>query len=42
LEIKIQINIKKQESIFEGVEKSNWEKDGDEYYFHRFLIFNPI
>jgi len=27
--------------IFEGVEKSNWEKDGDEYYFHRFFNFQP-
>ena len=22
--------------IFEGIETSNWKKDGDEYYFHRF------
>ena len=27
--------------IFEGIEKSNWEKDGDEYYFHRFFSFQP-
>ena len=27
--------------IFEGIEKSNWEKHGDEYYFHRFFNFQP-
>ncbi|MCD4773052.1 MAG: hypothetical protein K8R41_06680 [Bacteroidales bacterium] len=27
--------------IFEGIEKSNWEKEGNEYYFHRFFNFQP-
>jgi maltose alpha-D-glucosyltransferase / alpha-amylase len=27
--------------IFYGIEKSNWKKDGDEYYFHRFFDFQP-
>ncbi len=27
--------------IFEGLEDSNWEKDGDWYYFHRFFSFQP-
>ena len=27
--------------IFEGLEESNWEKDGDWYYFHRFFNFQP-
>ena len=27
--------------IFKGIEKSNWEKCGDEYYFHRFFSFQP-
>lgn len=27
--------------IFEGIEKSNWEKEGNEYYFHRFFSFQP-
>ena len=25
--------------IFYGIEKSNWKKEGDEYYFHRFFDF---
>jgi len=27
--------------LFEGMEPSNWEKDGDWYYFHRFFGFQP-
>jgi maltose alpha-D-glucosyltransferase / alpha-amylase len=27
--------------IFEGLCSSNWEKDGDRYYFHRFFEFQP-
>ena len=27
--------------IFKGIEKSNWEKKGDEYFFHRFFNFQP-
>jgi maltose alpha-D-glucosyltransferase / alpha-amylase len=27
--------------IFYGIEKSNWKKVGDEYYFHRFFDFQP-
>ena len=27
--------------IFKGIEASNWEKLGDEYYFHRFFNFQP-
>lgn len=27
--------------IFKGIETSNWEKCGDEYYFHRFFSFQP-
>lgn len=27
--------------IFKGIEKSNWEKSGDQYYFHRFFNFQP-
>jgi maltose alpha-D-glucosyltransferase / alpha-amylase len=27
--------------LFEGMESSNWEKDGDWYYFHRFFGFQP-
>lgn len=27
--------------IFKGIESSNWEKLGDEYYFHRFFHFQP-
>jgi len=27
--------------IFKGIETSNWEKKGDEYYFHRFFSFQP-
>ena len=27
--------------IFEGLCESNWEKDGDWYYFHRFFEFQP-
>lgn len=27
--------------IFEGLCDSNWEKSGDEYYFHRFFEFQP-
>ena len=27
--------------IFKGIETSNWEKQGDEYYFHRFFNFQP-
>lgn len=27
--------------IFEGLCTSNWEKSGDEYYFHRFFEFQP-
>lgn len=27
--------------IFKGIESSNWEKKGDQYYFHRFFNFQP-
>ncbi len=27
--------------IFKGLCSSNWEKDGEEYYFHRFFEFQP-
>jgi len=27
--------------IFYGIEQSNWRKDGDEYFFHRFFDFQP-
>ena len=27
--------------IFEGLCESNWQKDGDWYYFHRFFEFQP-
>ncbi len=27
--------------IFKGLCTSNWEKDGDEYFFHRFFEFQP-
>lgn len=27
--------------IFEGLCGSNWEKDGDQYFFHRFFEFQP-
>ena len=27
--------------IFKGIETSNWEKDGDDYFFHRFFNFQP-
>jgi maltose alpha-D-glucosyltransferase / alpha-amylase len=27
--------------IFKGIEDSNWKKDGEEYYFHRFFDFQP-
>ncbi len=27
--------------LFKGMEDSNWEKDGDYYYFHRFFGFQP-
>lgn len=27
--------------IFKGMETSNWEQDGDWYYFHRFFNFQP-
>ena len=27
--------------LFKGMEKSNWEKDGDWFYFHRFFGFQP-
>ncbi len=27
--------------IFKGIESSNWEKRGDEYFFHRFFNFQP-
>jgi len=27
--------------LFKGMEDSNWEKDGDWYYFHRFFGFQP-
>lgn len=27
--------------IFKGIEKSNWEKDKNGYYFHRFFNFQP-
>lgn len=27
--------------IFKGMESSNWEKEGDSWYFHRFFNFQP-
>ncbi len=27
--------------IFKGIESSNWEQCGEEYYFHRFFSFQP-
>jgi maltose alpha-D-glucosyltransferase / alpha-amylase len=27
--------------IFKGIETSNWKKDGDAYFFHRFFDFQP-
>lgn len=27
--------------IFKGIETSNWEKEGDNYFFHRFFNFQP-
>lgn len=27
--------------IFKGIESSNWEKKGDQYFFHRFFNFQP-
>lgn len=27
--------------IFEGIEESNWTKDGEEFFFHRFFDFQP-
>ena len=27
--------------IFYGIEESNWKKDGEEFYFHRFFDFQP-
>ncbi len=27
--------------IFYGIEESNWKKDGEEYFFHRFFDFQP-
>jgi maltose alpha-D-glucosyltransferase/alpha-amylase len=27
--------------IFKGIENSNWERCGDEYFFHRFFNFQP-
>ncbi len=27
--------------IFKGIEKSNWKKEGEEYFFHRFFDFQP-
>lgn len=27
--------------IFFGIEESNWKKDGEEYFFHRFFDFQP-
>ena len=27
--------------LFKGMENSNWEKDGEYYYFHRFFSFQP-
>jgi maltose alpha-D-glucosyltransferase / alpha-amylase len=27
--------------IFYGIEESNWKKEGDAYYFHRFFDFQP-
>lgn len=27
--------------IFKGIEESNWEKSGEEYFFHRFFNFQP-
>ncbi len=27
--------------IFKGIEESNWEREGDQYFFHRFFNFQP-
>jgi maltose alpha-D-glucosyltransferase/alpha-amylase len=27
--------------IFKGIETSNWKRDGEEYFFHRFFDFQP-
>jgi maltose alpha-D-glucosyltransferase/alpha-amylase len=27
--------------IFHGIEESNWKKEGEEFYFHRFFDFQP-
>jgi len=27
--------------LFKGIEDSNWEQEGSEYYFHRFFSFQP-
>ena len=27
--------------IFKGIETSNWEKEGEDYFFHRFFNFQP-
>lgn len=27
--------------LFKGIEHSNWEQEGDTYYFHRFFSFQP-
>ena len=27
--------------IFKGIEESNWQKEGDNYFFHRFFNFQP-
>ena len=27
--------------IFDGIEDSNWKKEGEEYFFHRFFDFQP-
>ncbi|HRZ42841.1 MAG TPA: alpha-amylase family glycosyl hydrolase [Bacteroidales bacterium] len=27
--------------IFQGIETSNWKKEGDQYFFHRFFDFQP-
>jgi len=27
--------------IFKGIEESNWQKEGDAYFFHRFFNFQP-
>jgi maltose alpha-D-glucosyltransferase/alpha-amylase len=32
---------KKARIIFKGIEKSNWEHSGDEFFYHRFFNFQP-